>query len=69
MSALIIKKRHIEIIHLCPTKYRKWLNKKKKPRYISCSIRPTRKNGQMNMTYTLCCTYIDGTRIKPNFEK
>jgi hypothetical protein len=43
MTALIIKKKHIEIIHLCPVKYRKWLNKKNKPRYISCSIKPTRK--------------------------
>jgi hypothetical protein len=46
MNALFIKKKHIEIIHLCPAKYRKWLNKKNKPRYISCSIRPTRKIGE-----------------------
>jgi hypothetical protein len=43
MSALIIKKKHIKIIHLCPAKYRKWLNKKNKPRYSSFSVRPTRK--------------------------
>jgi hypothetical protein len=43
MNALIIKKKHIGIIYLCPAKYRKWLNKKNKPMYISCSIRPTRK--------------------------
>jgi hypothetical protein len=43
MSALIIKKKHKGIIHLCPAKCIKWLNKKNKPRYSSCSIRPTGK--------------------------
>jgi hypothetical protein len=37
MSVLIVKKRHIGIIHLCPAKYRKWLNKKNKPSYSSYS--------------------------------
>jgi hypothetical protein len=43
MNALFMKKKHIGIFHLYLSKYRKWLNKKNKPRYISCSIRPTRK--------------------------
>jgi hypothetical protein len=41
MSALIIKKEHIRIIHLCPAKYRKWRNKKNKPRYSSYSNKTT----------------------------
>jgi hypothetical protein len=36
-------KNHVGIIHFCPTKFVKWLNKKNKPRYTSCSIRTTRK--------------------------
>jgi hypothetical protein len=29
-------------IRLCPAKFKEWLNKKNKPRYISYSIRPTK---------------------------
>jgi hypothetical protein len=43
MSALIIKKKHIGIIHLCPANYRKWLNKRINLGIVHAQIRPTRK--------------------------
>jgi hypothetical protein len=43
MSALIIKKKHLGIIHLCPAKSRKWLNKRINIGIVHTEIRPTRK--------------------------